>query len=228
METTLKTGLIIPLHDAHNRIVGFVGRSLTGEDPKYFNSRGTDLYKKGSLLFGLNFAAHEIKRNESAYLVEGNADVIKMHQLGYTNTVGSCGTALTRDQILILKKICNSITIIPDNDGAGKTACDKSAKMILTEGMNCNIIHLPDSKEKSDADSFFTDADHFKEYAHDNVQDYIIGKASRWSQLPKSPEITRRAIDEVSALIYQMDPSVHDLYIDQVSKLIKPKKACSI
>ena len=124
-----------------------------------------------------------------------------------------------------LKKLCNSITIIPDNDVAGKTACDKSAQMILPEGMNCNVIQLPDSEEKLDADSFFTDARHFQKYANDCVQDYIITKAKRWSKLPSAPENTRRAIEEITDLIFKMDPGSHDLYMDQVSRLIKPKKA---
>jgi DNA primase catalytic core len=232
-----KNRLMIPLLDARGRTVGFTGRTIKDETPKYFNSRGSELYKKGNLLFGLNLATQGIKYHDHAYLVEGNADVIKLHQLNVPNAVGSCGTAFTRDQCLLLQANCSSVTIIPDNDQAGIAAADITAKLILSEGMSCNILYLPkgdpilnDAKEttgysKVDADSFFKNTAHFEAYSKANSQDFIIAKTNRWAELPKTPNNSKRAIDEVSSMIYQMGPDSQELYIDIVSKIIKTKKA---
>ncbi|MCX6225217.1 MAG: DNA primase [Bacteroidia bacterium] len=217
--------LIIPIHDKYNHILGFTGRSMSDDKAKYLNTRTTEIYQKGSLLFGLNFARQAIKSNDNAYLVEGNADVIKLHQIGVTNTVGICSTSFTKGQLDSLRDICASITIIPDSDPAGVKSVDRSAKLILDAGLNCNILELPFDKDtKIDADSFFTDIEQFDQYAHKNITDYIVNKAFKYSKLPSTPANKIRAINEISDLIFKMDSSSHDLYIDQVSRLIKPKK----
>jgi DNA primase catalytic core len=217
--------LIIPIHDKSNHILGFTGRAMSDDKAKYLNTRTTEIYQKGSLLFGLNFARQAIKSNDNAYLVEGNADVIKLHQIGVTNTVGICSTSFTKGQLDSLRDICASITIIPDSDPAGVKSIDRSAKLIIDAGMNCNILELPFDKDtKIDADSFFTDAGQFDQYAHKNITDYIVNKAVKYSKLPSTPANKIRAINEISDLIFKMDSSSHDLYIEQVSRLIKPKK----
>ncbi len=217
--------LIIPIHDKYNHILGFTGRSMSDDKAKYLNTRTTEIYQKGSLLFGLNFARQSIKSNDNAYLVEGNADVIKLHQFGVTNTIGICSTSFTRGQLDSLRDICASITIIPDSDPAGVKSVDRSAKLIIDAGMNCNVLELPFDKDtKIDADSFFTDIEQFNQYVQKNITDYIINKAVKYSKLPSTPANKIRAINEISDLIFKMDPSSHDVYIDQVSRLIKPKK----
>lgn len=229
--------LMIPLMDSRGKTVGFTGRTISDESPKYFNSRGTELYKKGNLLFGLNLATQAIKYHDHAYLVEGNADVIKLHQINIPNTVGSCGTAFTRDQCVLLKAICSSVTIIPDNDQAGIAAADVTAKMILSEGMSCNILYLPKgapiinaAKEttgysKVDADSFFKTTAHFEAFAKNNSQDFIIAKTNRWAEMAPTANNKKRAIDEISDMVHLMGSDSHELYIELVSKIIKPKKA---
>jgi DNA primase len=163
--------LIIPIHNKYGRIIGFTARAMKDDQkPKYLNTPETAIYHKGKSLFGLNWAQNSVKEKGSVYLVEGNADVIRLHQIGIHETVGSSGTALAMDQIQEIKKLCNSITIIGDTDQAGIKAAEKSARLIIGEGMNCNLIRLPAGDTKADPDS-------------------------------------------------------HQLYIDQVSKLIKPKKA---
>ncbi|MFA6128831.1 MAG: DNA primase [Bacteroidales bacterium] len=233
---TFRNRLMIPIQDPTGHTIGFTGRSLDGSEPKYFNTRETDIYHKGLNLFGFNFAREAIRYHESAYLVEGNADVIKLHSINIPNTVGICGTSLTREQLQILSKTSTSITIIPDTDTAGMRSLDRSAKLIMDEGITCNILLLPKGEEfidtdgktknrKVDADSYFLDFKQFDKYANSHVQDYIIYKTQEWSQKPKTPENTKRAIDEISVLITRMHSGNREVYIDQVSRLIKPKKA---
>jgi len=195
------------------------------QKPKYLNTPETAIYHKGKSLFGLHWAQSAVKEKGSVYLVEGNADVIRMHQNGIHETVGSSGTALTLDQILEIKKLCNSITIIGDTDQAGIRAAEKSARLIIGEGMNCNLIRLPAGDTKADPDSFFTGEAQFKDFAKGNTKDFIIDLAITWSKKSDNPDNKLRAIAEICTLIVKLNHDSHQLYIDQVSKLIKPKKA---
>ena len=218
--------LIIPIHNKYGRINGFTARAMTEDQKaKYLNTPETAIYHKGKTLFGLNWANNAIKEKGSAYLVEGNADVIRLHQIGIHETVGSSGTALTRDQIQEIKKLCNSITIIGDTDQAGIKAAEKSARLIIGEGMNCNLIRLPAGDTKADPDSFFTDEAQFKDFAKVNTKDFIVDLANSWSKKSDNPDNKLRAIAEICSLIVKLNRDSHQLYIDQVSKLIKSKKA---
>jgi len=219
--------LMIPLHDKYGRTIGFTGRNLKPDSKaKYLNSPESPIYQKGKTLFGLNWAAHSIKEQGFAYLVEGNADVIRLHQLGILETIGSSGTGLTLDQVLEIKKLCSSVTLIGDTDLAGQRAVDRSAKLIIGAGMNCNVVKLPSADgQKADPDSFFTDPDQVKEFVKANIRDYIIDLAQSWQEKSHAPDFKLRAIEEICFLISKLNPSGHEVYIDQVSRLIKPKKA---
>jgi DNA primase catalytic core len=219
--------LVIPIHDKYGRIIGFTARALTADQkPKYLNTQETAVFHKGRTLFGLSWALGAIKEKGFAYLVEGNADVIRLHELGIHETVGSSGTALSLDQIQEIRKYCSSITLIGDTDLAGKNAMDRSAKLIIGEGMNCNVVRLPNEKGvKQDPDSFFKDPDQFDQYVRENQKDYIIDLAERWQEKARSTDFKMRAIEEISSLIGHFNTKTQTVYIDQVSKLIKPKKA---
>ena len=218
--------LVIPIHNKYGRITGFTARAMKDDQkPKYLNTPETAIYHKGKSLFGLTWAHKAIVEKGSVYLVEGNADVIRMHQIGIYETVCSSGTGLTIDQIQEIKKLCNSITIIGDTDGPGLKATEKSARLIIGEGMSCNLIRLPAGEAKADPDSFFTDEAQFKAFAKANTKDYIVDLAFSWSKKSDNPDNKLRAIAEICALIVKLNQDSHQLYIDQVSKLIKPKKA---
>ena len=218
--------LIIPIQTKFGRISGFTARAMTADQkPKYLNTPETAIFHKGKSLFGLGPAQSAIKEKGSVYLVEGNADVIRLHQCGIHETVGSSGTALTLDQIKEIKRLCNSVTIIGDTDGAGVKATEKSARLIIGEGMNCNLIRLPSGDAKADPDSFFTDEEQFRNFAKANSKDYIMDLALSWSKKSDSTETKLRAIADITSLIVKLSLDSHLLYIDQVSRLIKPKKA---
>ena len=135
--------LIIPIHDHLSRVVGFTGRTLNPNEPaKYLNTPENDIFKKGDILFGFNVARRYIAERRHAILVEGNADVIRMHEIGILETVATQGTALTTAQINLIKSVADSVTIIGDNDKAGITAVDKNAKLLISAGIFVNVIPL--------------------------------------------------------------------------------------
>ncbi|MEI7983260.1 MAG: DNA primase, partial [Bacteroidota bacterium] len=219
--------IIFPIFNAGGRIVGFTGRDFSGnkDAPKYFNTRQTDVFTKGKNLYGLHLASKSIKEKGFAYLVEGNADVIRLHQCGLINTVGSGGTSLTTDQITELKRYAGSVTLIGDSDKPGQAAVVKNGKMIIEAGMFCNVIPLPDDEEKQDPDSFFTDGKQFEVFAAKHLQDYVIWQANSQREKCNSLDVKSNLIDELSYLITRLPVSSHGIYTEQLSKIIKPKKA---
>ncbi|MFA5816654.1 MAG: CHC2 zinc finger domain-containing protein [Bacteroidales bacterium] len=158
-----------------------------------------------------------INHKESLYVVNSFAGAYFKASLGKPENKSVLDYALSRWTEETIQKF--EIGFAPDN-WQGLLDFARGSGMKTEILMEAGLI-----KEKQDADSFFTDAAHFEKYSNENIQDYIISKARRWSLLPKTPENTRRAIDEISDLIVKMDQGSHDLYIDQVSRLIKPKKS---
>lgn len=137
--------LIIPIHDVRNRIVAFGARALddTDKGPKYINSPETPIYTKGKTLFGLHFAKDSIREKDYAVIVEGYFDVITPLQHEYTNIVASSGTALTPDQIRLLKRYSQNTVVVFDSDKAGQLATLRSLELFLEEEMNVRIVDLP-------------------------------------------------------------------------------------
>ena len=219
--------IMFPVFNRTGQVIGFSGRDLSGSDdaPKYVNTRETEIYKKNRMLYGINSAWKSIREKGYAHLVEGNPDVIRLHQLGKFNTVGTCGTSLTKEHIEELKKYAPAVTIVGDGDKAGQVAVIKSGRMIVEAGMFCNVIPLPVGEEKVDPDSYFKDGDTFDDYAKENVRDYIIFTAHSRRDKCKNPDLKSKLIDDLSGLIVNLPSSSHQLYIEQLSEIIKPKKA---
>lgn len=224
---TFRNRVMFPLLNRSGRVIGFTGR-LLNEDPgapKYLNTRETEIYSKGRALYGYAFACASVRKSSSVYLVEGNPDVLKLHQIGKVNTVGTCGTALTREQIDELKKYATSVTIIGDSDKAGQAAVIRSAKMIIEAGMFCKVVSLPADGGKHDPDSFFTDADQFDEYARDNTHDFIIWSAHMNKTKATAPDQKTKLIEELADLIVHLPENAHQVYVEQLGQIIRPKKA---
>ena len=141
-----------PIHSLNGRVIGFSCRTLkTGDIAKYVNSPDTPLYDKSRCLYGIFLAKAEIARQDRCFLAEGNVDVVTMHQCGITNVVASCGTALTVQQVRLIKKFTQNVTVMYDGDAAGIHAAQKAISLILSEGMNVSLILFPDG---DDPDSF--------------------------------------------------------------------------
>ena len=220
--------IMFPIHDRMGWVIGFTGRDFTGKEgtAKYLNSTNSLSYNKGVTLYGIQRAAQSVREKQFVYLVEGNADVIRMHEIGVENTVCSSGTSLTEDQVSAIKRLSDkiSITLMFDSDKAGQNAVHRAAKMIIKHGIPCNVIMLPDDAGKADPDSFFNDHDQFTTFANEHLQDYITMRARELSSKAKAPDFKIKAVDEICELIIELGSTGQELYIDQVSKLIPPKK----
>ena len=145
--------IIFPIGDFSGKILGYTARVTPGGDEsqaKYVNSPETDFYHKSRILYGLDRAKIEIKKQDAILLVEGQMDVIASHQAGIKNTVAVSGTALTLEQIAIIKRYTKNIQMFFDMDSAGENATKKSVKLCLSSGMAVRIVSLEHGKDAAD------------------------------------------------------------------------------
>lgn len=164
---TFRERTIFPIYNEKNMLVGFTGRNTNNEKQpddkqiaKYINTADTPLYKKGNELYGIHLAKHHIIKVGYAYLVEGQWDVISMHARGLENTIGTGGTALTENQLLLIKKFTNHIVFIYDQDAAGKKALLKATRLAVEQGFTADCINLPHGQ---DPDEYFREDKNFIE-----------------------------------------------------------------
>jgi DNA primase len=143
--------IIFPIFDIRSRIVGFGARVLDSSLPKYVNSPQTHIYNKGNHLYGLNFAKEEIKKQDFCIIVEGYFDLLTAYQNGFANVVASLGTALTTQQMQLLKRYTHNVTMVFDADSAGQLASLRSLDLLIEENLNVKIVSLPKAE---DPDSF--------------------------------------------------------------------------
>lgn len=145
--------LMFPIFDLRDRVIGFGGRVLTEEGegtPKYLNSPETGVYQKGRQLYGLSWAKENIKEKDAVLLVEGYMDLITLYQAGIEFVVASCGTALTVEQIRILKRFTHRVIVVYDGDQAGQMASLRGMDLLLEEGCQVRLIDLPQGKDPDD------------------------------------------------------------------------------
>lgn len=149
-----KGRIIFPICDKYGHCVGFGGRILTNDkkQPKYINSAESDLFDKSNLLYGFHLARNTIANTGEVYLVEGYTDVMRMHQIGFANTVATLGTALTPQHLAQLKKLCRKVIIFRDSDSAGRTAAERDLQLILQAGLFAELVVIQ-SETKEDPDS---------------------------------------------------------------------------
>ncbi|MEO9532290.1 MAG: DNA primase [Crocinitomicaceae bacterium] len=170
--------VMFPIHSVAGKVLGFGGRTLKADKKiaKYFNSPESELYNKSKILYGLYYAKTSIIKYDRCYLVEGYTDVISMHQAGVENVVASSGTSLTEDQIKLIKRYSNNITILYDGDAAGIKASFRGIDMILSQGMNVKVVLFPDGE---DPDSYAkkSTAEELNQYIEDNSKDFIVFKS---------------------------------------------------
>ena len=166
--------VIFPIHSVSGRVIAFGGRTLKTDKSvaKYVNSPETEIYVKSRSLYGIWFAKNEISRQDKCILVEGYLDVLSMHQLGITNVVASSGTSLTVEQIRLIRKFTNNVTIIYDGDGAGIKAALRGIGLILKEGLNVKVVLLPEGQDPDDFARSHT-KDEVLDHIARNEQDFI-------------------------------------------------------
>lgn len=143
--------LMFPIQDTAGRTVAFTGRALDPNDQaKYLNSPETDLYKKSEILFGMHKAKDAIRTRGFALLVEGQMDLLMLHQIGFTNTVALSGTALTPTHLNLIKRYADNLMLALDSDRAGLNASMKSALVALKAGLRVKAVRLPEGKDPAD------------------------------------------------------------------------------
>lgn len=209
--------LMFPIHSLSGRTVAFSGRTLKsdGSVAKYVNSSETEIYIKGKSLFGIALSKTEIAKQNRCYLAEGNVDVVSMHQLGICNVVASCGTALTDDQVRIIKRFTENVTIMYDGDAAGIKAALKAIGLLLKEDLNVRVLLFPDG---DDPDSFCRKhtMQEVQDFITSNEQDFIDYMADRVPDQDKRDPVKRSAlISSVSDTIAQIpDPIKRTVYME--------------
>lgn len=215
--------VIFPVHSVSGKIVAFGGRVMQtdAKTAKYVNSPESAIYSKRRELYGLHFAKNAIVNQNRCFLVEGYADVISMFQAGVENVVASSGTSLTTDQIRLIRRFTENITVLYDGDRAGIKASLRGIDMLLAEGMKIKVLLLPDGE---DPDSFARgrSASDFQEYIERHQEDFIKFKTRLLLDDAAGDPMARaeliRSITESISVI--RDPIPRTVYITECSHML--------
>ncbi len=215
--------VIFPIHSVSGRVIAFGGRTLLTEKSttiaKYVNSKESEIYVKSRSLYGIWFAKQEIARQDKCFLLEGYLDVLSMHQAGILNCVASSGTSLTEEQIRIIRKFTENITIMYDGDGAGLHAAIRAIGMILKEGMNPRVVFLPDG---DDPDSYSRkhSLEEIRAFIDSHEQDGVSFKTDLLlSEAGEDPLKKANLINEIADTVALIPDAIkRQVYVDMVAK----------
>ncbi len=219
--------VIFPVHNHSGKVLGFGARILKSNDkaPKYINSPENEIYIKSKILYGSHFARQAIDKADECLLVEGYTDVVSLHQAGIENVVASGGTSLTPDQLRLIKKYSNNITIIYDGDPAGVKAALRGLDLALEEGLNVKLVLIPDNE---DPDSYVNKvgALAFREFVQKNKKDFIlfqleVALKDAGNDSTKKSEVVNRMAETISKINKAEDFTKQQDYIKQCSELLK-------
>ena len=212
--------VMFPIHSVSGRVIAFSGRTLKADNPaKYVNSPETEIYIKSRNLMGIWFAKSGIAKEDRCILVEGNVDVVMMHQMGITNVVASCGTSLTEEQIRLIGKFTQNITIMYDGDKAGLHAAIRAISLILKEGMNPKVVFLPDGDDPDSYSQKHT-LEEIKEFIADNEKDGIAFKTELLlKEAGDDPLKKANLINEIADTVADIPDAIkRQVYIGTVAK----------
>jgi DNA primase len=242
-ELLLKTGLVVnrndqlqdnyrgriifPVHNHSGKVLGFGARILKSNDraPKYINTPENEIYIKSKILYGSYFARQSIDKADECLLVEGYTDVISLYQSGIENVVASGGTSLTTDQLRLIKKYSNNLTIIYDGDAAGVKAALRGLDMALEEGLNVKLVLIPGNE---DPDSYVNKvgSSAFREFVQKNKRDFIlfqldVALKDTGSDTNKKAEVVNQIAETISRINKAEDFTKQQDYIKQCSEILK-------
>ena len=218
-----RSRLIFPIKSISGRTIGFGARILDNnkKSAKYINSPESKIYNKSNVLFGLYNSKNEIVKKDSCLIAEGYTDVMRFHQIGINNIVSSSGTALTVNQISLIRRLTKNVTMLFDSDKAGVNATERAIELLLSQGMNIDICILPAGE---DPDSFGRNKTHdeINNYVLENSVDFIQFKSSMLGQSVKnSPSQKTKIVNEIINLISKVaDPIKQEIYIKDCSLLL--------
>jgi DNA primase len=213
--------LLFPIHDLRGRAVGFGGRILGPGEPKYLNSPDSPVFKKGALLYHLHLAKQAIRKEETAIVVEGYFDVLRLALAGIENVVAPLGTAMTSDQAGILRRFAKSVVLLYDSDRAGLRATFRAGDECLRHGIRVRVATLP---EGEDPDTLVRKggARAMQAILHDAV-DVLERKLQLLEVRGWFGDVAKRrdALDRIlSTLRAPADPVVRDLYLGRVAEKV--------
>ncbi|MEZ5021511.1 MAG: DNA primase [Bacteroidales bacterium] len=231
--------IMFPIHSLSGQVLGFGGRIIKS-DPKaakYVNTPETEIYHKSRIVYGIFQARQAIIKEDRCFLVEGYTDVLSMHESGVENVVASSGTALTQEQIRLIKRFTPNITMLYDGDPAGIKASLRGTDMVLEEGMNVRIVVLPDGEDPDSYSKKVSDEE-FKKYLKENETDFIRFKTKILLDEAQSDPVRRanlvrevvRSIavipDQITRTVYVKECSTQlsmpeEVVLDEVMKLRK-------
>lgn len=215
--------VMFPIHNLAGRVTAFGGRTLTNDKKiaKYLNSPESEIYHKSKVLYGIYQAKREMTRTDKCYLVEGYTDVLSMHQAGIQNVVASSGTALTPDQIRLIRRFTPNITIIYDGDAAGIKASLRGIDLVLEEGMNVKVLLLPDGE---DPDSFAKKmgSSGYLEYIQKHETDFIQFKTRLLLKSTENDPVAKARLitDVIGSVAVIPDSITRSVYIKECSRLL--------
>lgn len=213
--------VMFPIHNLMGKVIAFGARILVNDPnaPKYVNTAESDVYQKSKILYGAFFAKNAISKTDECFLVEGYTDVISLHQGGIENVVASSGTSLTTDQVKLIRRFTNNITILYDGDAAGQKAALRGIEIILHEGMNVKLVLFP---EDQDPDSFMraNGSKVFSDYIKNNSKDFFRFKLESLmkdsgNDPGKRSEIIHQMVESIALI---EDPIKRHAYIKDCSE----------
>lgn len=215
--------IIFPIKTISGRTAGFGARTLKTniKSAKYINSPESIIYNKSKILFGLYNSKSEIVKKDNCYVVEGYTDVMRFHQKGIKNVVSSSGTALSIDQINLIRRLTKNITMLYDSDKAGVSATVRSIDLILEQNMNVSVVLFPNNE---DPDSFASnkDTNEIVNFLDNNSIDFIEFKAKLLNDsLKKSPTEKAKIINEIVLSISKIPDRIkQEIYIKHCSEIM--------
>ena len=215
--------VIFPIHSMSGRTLGFGARILNNQlkTAKYLNSPESLIYNKSKILYGIFYAKQEIAKLDNCFIVEGYTDVIQLHQKGVMNVVSSSGTALTIDQITLIRRLTSNVTMLFDGDKAGVNATLRGIDIILTAGLNVSVCSFPNGE---DPDSYSQDKSYeeIDDYLKNNSQDFIQYKASILASNSKNDPISKANTinDIINSISIIPDRIKQEIYIKHCSSIM--------
>ena len=219
--------IIFPIHNQSGKVLGFGARIIKKNDkaPKYINSPENEIYVKSKLMYGSYFARQAIDKADECLLVEGYTDVVSLHQAGIENVVASGGTSLTPDQLRLIKKYTNNLTIIYDGDSAGIKAALRGLDLALEESLNVKLVLIPDGE---DPDSYVNKVGTaaFINFVNANKKDFIlfqldIALKDAGNDSNKKSIVVNQIAETISKINKTEDFTKQQDYIKQCSEILK-------
>ncbi|MFT6962947.1 MAG: DNA primase [Flammeovirgaceae bacterium] len=214
--------VMFPIHNLSGRTIGFGARTLKKDKmAKYLNSPESDVYHKSDVLYGLFQAKKAIRNEDNCYLVEGYTDVISLYQNGVENVVSSSGTSLTEGQISLIKRFTENVTVLYDGDSAGIKASLRGVDMLLSQGLNVQVVRFPDGE---DPDSYVQKigGSEFRKYLKETSKDFILFKtdlqlADTQGSPLKRAEAVRSIVESIAKI---PDPIKRTVFCEECSRVL--------